>query len=82
MDEPTSGLDPASTQQINELLFYLKNSLNITIVIITHDLETIKTVLDRFIIIKKEKIFDGNISEAMKCEDEFIKDFLSNKKAN
>lgn len=82
LDEPTSGLDPASTQQINELLFYLKNSLNITIVIITHDLETIKTVLDRFIIIKKEKIFDGNISEAMKCEDEFIKDFLSNKKAN
>lgn len=82
LDEPTSGLDPASTQQINELLLYLKNSLNITIVIITHDLETIKTVLDRFIIIKKEKIFDGNISEAMKCEDEFIKDFLSNKKAN
>lgn len=81
LDEPTSGLDPASTQKINELLLYLKNSLNITIVIITHDLETIKTVLDRFIIIKKDIIFDGNISEAMKSDDEFIKDFLTNKKA-
>lgn len=81
LDEPTSGLDPSSTKSVNELLLYLKNSLNITTVIITHDLDTIKTLLDRFIIIKKEKIFDGNITEALKSEDEFIKDFLTNKKA-
>lgn len=80
LDEPTSGLDPAGTQQINDLLLYLKNSLNITIVIITHDLETIKTVLDRFIIIKKEKIFDGNITEALSSENKFVQDFLIQKK--
>lgn len=80
LDEPTSGLDPASTHQINELLLYLKQSLNITTVIITHDLETIKTVLDRFIIIKKDKIFDGNIKEALESKDEFIQDFLSQRK--
>lgn len=80
LDEPTSGLDPASTQQINELLLYLKNSLNMTTVIITHDLETIKKVIDRFIIIKKEIIFSGNINEAMNCENQFVKDFLTNKK--
>jgi phospholipid/cholesterol/gamma-HCH transport system ATP-binding protein len=82
LDEPTSGLDPASTHQINELLLYLKKSLNITTVIITHDLETIKTVLDRFIIIKKDKIFDGNIEEAMASKDEFIQDFLAQRKVN
>lgn len=82
LDEPTSGLDPASTQSVNELLLYLKKNLNITTVIITHDLETIKTVLDRFIIIKKEKIFDGNITEAMSSKDEFIKEFLTHKKAD
>ena len=76
LDEPTSGLDPASTQSVNELLLYLKKNLNITTVIITHDLETIKTVLDRFIIIKK-KIFDGNITEAMSSKDEFIKEFFN-----
>lgn len=80
LDEPTSGLDPASTDQINELLLYLKKHLNITTVIITHDLETIKTVLDRFIIIKKDKIFDGTITEALKSEDSFIQDFLSIKR--
>lgn len=80
LDEPTSGLDPASTKQVNELLLYLKNSLNITTVIITHDLETIKTVLDRFIIIKKEIIFDGNIKDAMNCKNQFVKEFLTNTK--
>ncbi len=79
LDEPTSGLDPASTQKINELLIDLKNILNITIVIITHDLETIKTVLDRFIILKQKIIFDGNIIQALNSNDEFIKDFLTNK---
>ena len=79
LDEPTSGLDPASTQKINELIIHLKNILNITIVIITHDLETIKTVLDRFIILKQKIIFDGNITEALNSQDEFIKDFLTNK---
>lgn len=80
LDEPTSGLDPASTQKINELINYLRDVLNITIVIITHDLETIKTVLDRFIILKKDIIFEGNIEDALKSDDEFIKDFLTNKK--
>ena len=79
LDEPTSGLDPASTQKINELLLNLKKMLNITIVIITHDLETIKTVLDRFIILKQKIIFDGNITQALDNDDEFIKDFLTNK---
>lgn len=79
LDEPTSGLDPASTQKINELLIDLKNIFGITIVIITHDLETIKTVLDRFIILKQKIIFDGNITEALNSNDEFIKDFLTNK---
>jgi phospholipid/cholesterol/gamma-HCH transport system ATP-binding protein len=81
LDEPTSGLDPASTQKINELILYLRDVLNMTIVIITHDLETIKTVLDRFVILKKDIIFNGDIKEAMNSDDEFIKDFLTNKKA-
>jgi phospholipid/cholesterol/gamma-HCH transport system ATP-binding protein len=79
LDEPTSGLDPVSTQKINELIVQLRNMLNITIVVITHDLETIKTVLDRFIILKQKIIFDGNITQALNSQDKFIKDFLTNK---
>ena len=81
LDEPTSGLDLASTQMINELILYLRDTFDMTIVVITHDLETIKTVLDRFIILKRDIIFNGNITEAMNSDDDFIKDFLTNKKA-
>ena len=80
LDEPTSGLDPASTEKINELIIYLRDILNMTIVIITHDLGTIKTVLDRFIILKKDIIFNGNIIEASNSENEFIKEFLTKKR--
>jgi phospholipid/cholesterol/gamma-HCH transport system ATP-binding protein len=76
LDEPTSGLDPSSTEKINELIIYLRDILNITVVIITHDLGTIKTVLDRFIILKKDIVFDGTIDEAYKSHDDFTKEFL------
>ena len=76
LDEPTSGLDPSSTEKINELIIYLRDILNITVVIITHDLGTIKTVLDRFIILKKDIIFDGTIDDAYKSHDDFTKEFL------
>lgn len=79
LDEPTSGLDPASTQKINEVLLNLRDILDITIVVITHDLETIKNVLDRFIILKQEIIFDGNINQALASQNEFVKDFLTSK---
>jgi phospholipid/cholesterol/gamma-HCH transport system ATP-binding protein len=79
LDEPTSGLDPASTEKINELIKYLRDILNITIVIITHDLGTIKRVLDRFIILKREIIFNGNIEEAYKSHNEFTREFLRRK---
>jgi len=79
LDEPTSGLDPSSTEKINELIRYLKDILDMTIIIITHDLGTIKRVLDRFIILKKEIIFDGNIEEALKSNNEFTREFLRRK---
>lgn len=79
LDEPTSGLDPSSTEKINELIIYLRDILDMTIVIITHDLGTIRTVLDRFIILKKDIIFDGNISEAIESNNEFAREFLRRK---
>ncbi|OCL88522.1 putative ABC transporter ATP-binding protein [Aliarcobacter thereius] len=79
LDEPTSGLDPASTEEVNKLLLFLRDELKMTIIIITHDLDTIKNMLDRFIIINGKKIFDGTIEEAQSSDNEFIKDFLKNK---
>ncbi|AXX91261.1 sulfate ABC transporter ATP-binding protein [Malaciobacter molluscorum LMG 25693] len=81
LDEPTSGLDPSSAEQFNELILNLKKMLNLTIIVITHDLTTIKHTLDRFIILKDTKIaFEGNIQMALDKNDSFLEDFLTIKK--
>lgn len=64
LDEPTSGLDPASAGKFDSLIMELKETLHLTIVMITHDLDSIKDVVDRFILLKDRHIdFEGNLDE-------------------
>ncbi|MCE3037056.1 ATP-binding cassette domain-containing protein [Helicobacter sp. faydin-H20] len=64
LDEPTSGLDPLSAERFDNLIAELKDSNPFSVVIITHDLDTIKNITDRFILLKEGKIgFEGNLQE-------------------
>ncbi len=47
LDEPTSGLDPHSAHSLDQLILDLRKTLNLTIIIVTHDLETLWMVADR-----------------------------------
>lgn len=47
LDEPTAGLDPISASEFDELMLYLQKQLRLTIVMITHDLDTIFRTCDR-----------------------------------
>ncbi len=77
LDEPTSGLDPISAQNFDILIRELASLLNLTVVMVTHDLHTIETVLDRFCIIFEKKIlFEGTLEEAKVFEHYAIRDFL------
>lgn len=55
LDEPTSGLDPVTSAEIDELINKLNKTLNTTIIIITHDLETIFNIADRIIMLDKSE---------------------------
>jgi phospholipid/cholesterol/gamma-HCH transport system ATP-binding protein len=46
-DEPTSGLDPLSARRLDDLVLQLRDSLGTTIVVVSHDLESIFTIADR-----------------------------------
>lgn len=46
-DEPTSGLDPVSARRLDDLILQLRDNLDTTIVVVTHDLESIFTIADR-----------------------------------
>lgn len=57
-DEPTSALDPESTQSILKLLTSLRDELDITILLITHEMDVIKTICDRVGILDKGELVE------------------------
>lgn len=64
LDEPTSGLDPLSAGKFDDLILEIKESNGFSVVLITHDLDTIHDIVDRFILLKGTKIeFNGNLKE-------------------
>ncbi len=66
LDEPTSGLDPASARAFDGLIMELRALLGITVVMVTHDKDTIEKVLDRFIILGQGKVqAEGSYKELL-----------------
>lgn len=77
LDEPTSGLDPASAKAFDGLIVELRNMLNFSVVIVTHDIETICNALDRFIVLRNQNIyFEGNVAQAKLKNDDFLNQFV------
>jgi phospholipid/cholesterol/gamma-HCH transport system ATP-binding protein len=78
LDEPTSGLDPQSARTFDELIVTLRDTLGITVVMVTHDKDTMANVLDRFIILGNKKVlFEGNMELLKQTRDDELKKFLS-----
>lgn len=64
LDEPTSGLDPQSAENFDRLILKLRDYFNLTIVLVTHDLDSIKDATDRFILLGGGRVqFLGSLAE-------------------
>lgn len=70
LDEPSSGLDPQSSREFDELILSLKEGLSLTIVLVTHDKESMQKVLDRFLILQDKKIAFIGTQQELKQHDE------------
>jgi len=78
LDEPTSGLDPQSARAFDKLILNLRETLGITVVMVTHDKDTIMNVLDRFVILGNKKVlFDGTMDMFKEAKDETLYKFLN-----
>lgn len=78
LDEPTTGLDPRSARQFDELILFLRDALGLTIVMISHDIESLKRTTDRIAFIGEGKILcDAPIDELMKNSHPLIIDYFS-----
>jgi len=78
-DEATSALDPKSTQQIFELLRSIRQELNLTILVITHEMDVVKTVCDKVAVIHEGQIIEqGNVLDVFTYpENNITKDLIS-----
>ena len=78
LDEPNSGLDPISARAMDKLICEIRDSLGITVVMVTHDVDSIFNILDRFLIVDNKKIaFEGDLKQALEFKDNPLKDLFS-----
>jgi len=79
LDEPTSGLDPVGARGFDELIVTLRDILDLTIVMITHDLDTIHNIVDKLSILADKKVVaSGTLDEVLKSSHPFVEKFFKN----
>jgi len=76
LDEPTAGLDPISATAFDGLIKTLQASLGLTVVIVTHDLDTLYAICDRVGVLLNKKITIDTIPNLEKIDDPWIKDYF------
>lgn len=77
LDEPTSGLDPISAREFDALILKLRDMLQLSIVMVTHDLASIEGTLDRMAIIDERRIAaEGTLEEVREVDSPFIRTFF------
>lgn len=80
-DEPSAGLDPVSAAQLDRLILNIRKNQGTTMIIVTHELDSIFTIADRVIMLDKEKkgiIASGNPHELRKSSQEpWVSEFLT-----
>lgn len=78
LDEPTSGLDPLSAKQFDNLILFLRDALNLTVVIVSHDIQSLKRTTDRVAFIGQGKVLSlAPIEELMHSKVPLIADYFS-----
>jgi phospholipid/cholesterol/gamma-HCH transport system ATP-binding protein len=77
-DEPTTGLDPINTARINHLIKGLKAALNVTSIVVTHDMGSAFSISDRMAMVYRgEIILAGTPDDFRQSRDPRVKDFIT-----
>ncbi len=78
LDEPTAGLDPISAAAIDQLLQTLRDTLGLTVFLVTHDLDTLHAVCDRVAVLGEGKLITvGTLDQVANHEHPWIKAYFS-----
>jgi len=82
LDEPTSGLDPIGAAEFDELVAKLRDTMGLTVYMVTHDLDSLFSVCDRIAVLGKKKVLvQGTVDDMLKVDDPWVKSYFRGKRA-
>ncbi len=81
LDEPTAGLDPVGASAFDELILKLNESLGVTVVMITHDLDTLFRLCQRVAVLVDKKITIDTLPSLLKSGHPWIKEYFHGPRA-
>ena len=77
LDEPTAGLDPIGAAAIDQLLLTLRDALNLTVFLVTHDLDTLYTVCDRVAVLSQKKVLVADrLDVVAETDDAWVREYF------
>jgi phospholipid/cholesterol/gamma-HCH transport system ATP-binding protein len=80
LDEPTSGLDPITARAFDHLLQFLNRDLGITVLVVTHDLDTLFGIARRVVVLGRGKVIaDGDIGTVTRVDDPWLQSYFSSR---
>jgi phospholipid/cholesterol/gamma-HCH transport system ATP-binding protein len=82
-DEPTTGLDPITSKQIDDLIANLAKKINVTSIVITHDMFSVENIADKVAMLSDGKLqYYGNAADIWQSNDSVVMDFLDRYRQN
>lgn len=82
LDEPTSGLDPIGAAEFDELVGKLRDTMGLTVYMVTHDLDSLFSVCDRIAVLGRRKVLvAGTIEDMLEEEDPWVRSYFRGKRA-
>jgi len=82
LDEPTSGLDPIGAAEFDELVGKLRDTMGLTVYMVTHDLDSLFSVCDRIAVLgQKRVIVEGTIEDMLQVDEPWVKSYFRGKRA-
>lgn len=82
LDEPTSGLDPIGAAEFDELIAKLRDTLGLTVYMVTHDLDSLFSVCDRIAVLGHKRVLvEGTVEDMLACDDPWVQAYFRGKRA-
>lgn len=81
LDEPTAGLDPIGAAAFDELILDLRRALGLTVVMVTHDLDSLARICDRIAVLVDKRIVAGTMAELMANPHPWIREYFHGPRA-